>query len=197
MDREDVAMPRTLADLTWPRSTERLTIRPAHGDDMAALFAYRSQPSVAQWLTTFTDDREDWERHFGERLDSQLVVERDGVLIGDLQLDVGDPWSQREVRDQAKGTMAEIGYVFDPAHVGQGYATEAVRALLEIAFEGVGVRRVIAQCFADNEPSWRLMERVGMRREQHTKQDSLHRNGEWLDGMMYALLKEEWLAAQD
>jgi RimJ/RimL family protein N-acetyltransferase len=187
-------VPRSLADLTWPKTTERLTLRPAGADDTGAMFGYRSQPSVAQWLTTFPDDRDAWERHFKERLDSQLVVEKDGVLIGDLQLDVGDPWSQLEVRDQAKGTMAEIGYVFDPEHVGQGYATEAVRALLGIAFEDVGVRRVIAQCFADNEPSWRLMERVGMRREQHTKQDSLHRNGEWLDGMMYALLRDEWVS---
>ena len=54
----------------------------------------------------------------------------------------------------------------------------------------------VALCFADNEPSWRLMERVGMRREQHTKQDSLHRDGQWLDGMMYALLADEWRATQ-
>ena len=189
-------MPRTIADLAWPMTTERLSIRPALDADTAALFAYRSQPSVAQWLTSFPSSREEWEPHFTERLHSQLVVERDGVLIGDLQLDVGDPWSQREVRDQAKGTMAEIGYVFDPGYVGQGYATEAVRALLQVAFEGVGVRRVIAQCFADNEPSWRLMERVGMRREQHTRKDSLHRSGEWLDGMMYALLAEEWVSSR-
>ena len=186
-------MTRTLADLDWPVVTDRLSIRPARDPDVAGMFAYRSQPAVAEWLTTFSKDYEQWAAHFAERLDSQLVVERDSVLIGDLQLDVGDPWSQREVRDQAKGTMAEIGYVLDPEYVGHGYATEAVRALLRIAFEGVGVRRVIAQCFADNEASWRLMERVGMRREQHTKKDSLHRNGEWLDGMMYALLAEEWV----
>ena len=84
--------------------------------------------------------------------------------------------------------MAEIGYVFDPEYAGQGFATEAVRALLRIAFDGVGVRRVIAQCFADNEPSWRLMERLGMRREEHSVKDELHRSGEWLDAMMYALL---------
>jgi len=96
------------------------------------------------------------------------------------------------VRERAKGTVAEIGYVFDPAYAGQGYATEASRELLRICFEDVGVRRVIAQCFADNTASWRLMERLGMRREQHTRQDSLHRNGQWLDGMMYALLAEEW-----
>jgi RimJ/RimL family protein N-acetyltransferase len=88
--------------------------------------------------------------------------------------------------------MAEIGYVLDPAYAGRGYATEAVREVLRIAFEDLGVRRVIAQCFADNEPSWRLMERVGMRREQHSVRDSLHRSGQWLDGMLYAILAEEW-----
>ena len=92
--------------------------------------------------------------------------------------------------------MIEIGYLLDPAYVGKGYATEAVREELRICFEEVGVRRVIAQCFADNVASWRLMERLGMRREQHTKQDSLHRSGEWLDAMMYALLKEEWLSSR-
>ena len=83
--------------------------------------------------------------------------------------------------------MAEIGYVFDPAYAGQGYATEAGRSCSH-RVRGVGVRRVIAQCFADNVPSWRLMERLGMRREQHTVKATLHRSGEWLDGMMYALL---------
>ena len=103
-----------------------------------------------------------------------------------------DPWSQAEVRDRAQRTQAEIGWCLDPAYVGQGYATEAVTGLLGIAFEGWDCVGSTAQCFADNERSWRLMERSGMRREQHTKKDSLHRNGEWLDGMMYALPAEEW-----
>jgi RimJ/RimL family protein N-acetyltransferase len=107
-------------------------------------------------------------------------------------LRVEDPWSQAEVREQARGTQAEIGYVLDPAHAGQGYATEAARALLRLCFEGLGVRRVTALCFADNEASWRLMERLGMRREQHTVRDSLHRDRGWLDGYGYALLAEEW-----
>jgi RimJ/RimL family protein N-acetyltransferase len=197
MSRQDGRVTRPIAELDWPVRTERLSIRPAVAADTTAMYAYRSLPAVAQWLTTFPADRAVWEPHFAERLGSQRVVELDGVLIGDLQLDVGDPWSQLEVREQAVGTMAEIGYVFDPAYVGRGYATEAVQALLGIAFDGVGVRRVIAQCFADNEASWRLMERVGMRREQHTKQDSLHRSGEWLDGMMYALLADEWRSARE
>lgn len=58
--------------------------------------------------------------------------------------------------------------------------------------EDLRLRRVTANCFADNEASWRLMERVGMRRELHTVRESLHRTGEWLDGLGYALLADEW-----
>ena len=60
----------------------------------------------------------------------------------------------------------------------------------------VGVRRVIAQCFAVNEASWRLMERLGMRREQLSLKAELHRSLGWVDAMTYALLREEWAAAR-
>lgn len=189
-------MSRRIVDLDWPVTTERLTLRLAEQRDALPTYAIRTQPDVARWLTNYPHDPDEWEAGFGDRIANTLVVEQDGTLIGDLYLHVQDPWSQAEVRDQAAGTLAEIGYVFDPAYAGRGYATEAVREELRICFEDVGVRRVIAQCFADNEPSWKLMERVGMRREQHTKQDSLHRDGQWLDGMMYALLADEWRAAQ-
>ena len=77
-----------------------------------------------------------------------------------------------------------------PAVQGQGLGTEAVRELIAVAFE-LGVRRLEANCFADNQASWRLMERVGMRREGHFIQESLHRDG-GCDGMTYALRAEEW-----
>ncbi|HCB06913.1 MAG TPA: GNAT family protein [Nocardioides sp.] len=189
-------MSRSLADLDWPTTTERLSLRPAEPRDALPTFAFRSMPAVAEWLTSLTSDQDTWVEGFGGRLGDTLVIEKDGVVIGDLMLRVEDPWSQTEVRAQAAGTVAEIGYVLDPTYAGQGYATEAACELLRICFEEVGVRRVIAQCFADNTASWRLMERLGMRREQHTKQDSLHRNGQWLDGMMYALLADEWHAAR-
>jgi len=187
-------VPRTLADLTWPVATERLTLRQAEQRDALPTFAFRRLESVSHFMGQWPRDPDVWESEFGERLATTLVVEREGVVIGDLYLQVQDAWSQREVREQAAGTVAEIGYVLDPEHAGRGYATEAVRELLRICFEEVGVRRVIAQLFADNLPSRRLLERLGMRREQHTKQDSLHQNGEWLDGMMYALLADEWRA---
>jgi len=123
-----------------------------------------------------------------------LVVELDGRVIGDLMLQVEDGWAQAEVADQARGVHAELGWVLHPGHAGHGYATEAVRELVRICFEDLRLRRVTANCFADNVASWRLMERIGMRREVHTVRESLHRSGEWLDGMGYALLAEEWAA---
>jgi RimJ/RimL family protein N-acetyltransferase len=185
---------RAIADLAWPVTTQRLSLRPAEPGDALPTFAYRSLPEVSQWMTSHSSDPDAWEAGFADRLADTLMIEKDGVVIGDLMLSFEDPWAQAEVREQAAGTQVEIGYVLDPAHAGHGYATEAVREELRICFEELGVRRVIAQCFAANEASWRLMERIGMRREQHTKQDSLHRNGEWMDGMMYALLADEWRA---
>jgi RimJ/RimL family protein N-acetyltransferase len=189
-------VPRSLSDLDWPITTERLTLRPAEQRDALPTYAFRTLEQVAHFMGMRPQDPDEWEAGFEERIPTTLILEKDGELVGDLYLSVQDPWAQQEVKEQAAGTMAEIGYVLDPAYAGQGYATEAVRELLRICFDEIGVRRVIAQCFADNVASWRLMERVGMRREQHTKQDSLHRNGEWMDGMMYALLRDEWLSAR-
>ena len=92
--------------------------------------------------------------------------------------------------------QAEIGWIIDPEHAGQGYATEAARELLRICFEDLRLRRVVAVSFADNTRSWRLMERLGMRREQYGVRDSLHRSRGWLDTVRYALLADEWRARQ-
>lgn len=181
---------RTLSDLVWPRHTERLTIRPAALGDLRAIFDYRSDPDVARWVTSLPTTVE----MFASRLlgsGSALVVEHNGSLVGDLTVTVQDAWSQAEVSDQAEGTQAELGWCIAPAHQGRGYATEAVRELVRIAFD-LGVRRLEAGCFAENVASWHVMEKVGMRREGVYLRESLHRDGTWRDGMSYALLAEEW-----
>jgi RimJ/RimL family protein N-acetyltransferase len=100
--------------------------------------------------------------------------------------------AQLDVADQAHETQVELGWVLDPAYTGHGYATDAVRELLRYCFQDLGVRRAIANCFRDNDTSWSLMERVGMRRELHAVRESLHRSGRWLDTVGYAILKEDW-----
>jgi RimJ/RimL family protein N-acetyltransferase len=178
--------------LAWPRTTERLTLRPATADDAEAMFAYRSLPPVARWMTLLPTDLDAWRADFGKRHPYALMILLDGEPIGDLFLKTEDAWAQAEVRDRAKDVFAEIGWCLAPTHEGHGYATEAVRDLLAVSFAGLGLRRVVANCFADNEPSWRLMERLGMRREAHNVRDTLHRDGEWYDGLTYALLADEW-----
>lgn len=187
-------MPQDLSAVAWPVRTERLTIRPATVEDLAPLFEIRKRPEVSDWLPTLPTDRAAFVERLSDpdRLAVTLALELDGELIGDLYLHVSDPWAQAEVAEQAKATQSEIGWVVTPEHGGQGLATEAAAELLRISFEDLGVRRVVAVCFAENVASWRIMEKLGMRREQHTVADSLHRSGRWLDGLGYALLSDEW-----
>ena len=181
----------------WPKRTERLVIRRATPDDLDATWRIRSQEAVAQWISSAPshDQHAAWFRD-PDHARKSLMVELDGDVIGDLMVDIGDGWAQTEVADQARGMEAELGWTFDPAVGGHGYATEAVAELIRICFEDLGLRRVTGLCFADNEPSWRLMERLGMRRESHAVQDSLHRTKGWLDGYGYALLADEWRAGR-
>lgn len=188
-----------LDTLDWPVRTERLLLRRATGDDLDATWVFRRLPQVHEWLGAATSTYESYrERYLREkRLCDLLVVELGGRVIGDLMLKIEDAWAQEEVAERAKGIQGELGWAFDPAFGGKGYATEAVRALIGLCFGPLGLRRLHADCFFDNEPSWRLMERLGMRREQHTVKESLHRTKGWLDGLSYALLAEEWTTAKD
>ena len=184
-----------LDGVSWPVETDRLTLRPARIADTAATWRYRQLDSVNRWITAAPPTLDAYRERF-EAPDAQaktLVVALNGVVIGDLMLAVEDAWAQAEVVDAARGTQAELGWAFDPEHAGLGYATEAVSELLRIGFEDLGLRRVVGQCFAENAPSRRLMERLGMRLESHLVKDSLHRSGTWMDTAGYALLAEEWV----
>ena len=178
----------------WPVDTPRLTLRPATAADFGSTWRYRQLAAVSRWLVRQPGTAEDYRVQFEvpESLAKTLVIELHGDVIGDLMVTVEDGWAQAEVLEQAQQVQAELGWVLDPAHGGNGYASEAVRELIRLCFEDLRLRRVTANCFADNEASWRLMERVGMRREIHTVRDSLHRSGRWVDGLGYALLADVW-----
>jgi RimJ/RimL family protein N-acetyltransferase len=180
--------------LTHPLRTERLTLRPATAADADVTWTYRRLETVGEWLTEVPTDLEAYRASFADpgRLAATVIVEHDGAVVGDFMLRVEDAWAQAEVTDLAKATQAELGWVLDPRHTGHGYATEAVRALLDHCFDELRVRRVVASCFLANTASARLMERVGMRREGHAVAESLHRSGRWLDTVTYAVLATEW-----
>jgi RimJ/RimL family protein N-acetyltransferase len=183
---------RTLADLPWPWSTERLSIRRAVVDDAAAVHAYARLPECAEWVMFPNDDAAEFAERFVRRLPWQLVAELDGRVVADLRLELVSPWAQADVAAQVAGSLAEVAWTVDPALWGRGLGTECAEALLVLAFEGLGVRRVRAAAFADNRASVRVMEKVGLRQEGRFVRDSFHRRLGWIDGVEHGLLAEEW-----
>lgn len=187
-----------LRAVDWPVRTDRLVLRRATAADIDAMWAFRQLPEVGMWIGGAPDTLEGHRARLRRMAPSLVAVVLPGAeerVIGDLMIKVEDAWAQAEVVAAARNVQAEIGWSLDPRFQGHGYATEAVRAAIDLCFGPLGLRRVVANCFAANEPSWRLMERLGMRREAHTIRDSLHRSGEWMDGFTYALLADEWQPA--
>jgi RimJ/RimL family protein N-acetyltransferase len=115
------------------------------------------------------------------------VVRRDDdLLLGDIMIRL----RSREHR------QAEVGFCFHPDHQGQGYASEAARAMLRLAFEAGGMHRVFGSADARNTASAALMARLGMRQEAHLRESEVFK-GEWGDEVVFAILEDEWRAAQD
>jgi RimJ/RimL family protein N-acetyltransferase len=186
----------TTPDVSWPHRTERLVLRQVREDDIDRMLEFRNKPEVYRWLLRTEVEAEAfraaWMRTLTDPLDYSVVVELDGSVIGTASLDVRDALGQG-TGEPVTRAEAEIGYILDPAYAGRGFATEIARALLGICFEELGLHRVTAGCYADNTASWRVLEKVGMRREQHSVKDSWHAELGWLDGYTYAILREEWL----
>jgi RimJ/RimL family protein N-acetyltransferase len=183
--------------IAWPVRTDRLTLRPYAPNDLDALWAFEQLPEVQEWLGWAPHSRDE----LSEAMDSKssatthVMVLLGPTIIGHIMIMPRDSWAQADVAARAKGLEAELGWMFDPDYARQGYATEAIHATIGLCFDGLGLRRVHASCFADNTASWRLMERLGMRREEHSRATALHRNGTWHDGLTYGLLRDEWPTA--
>ena len=91
---------------------------------------------------------------------------------------------------------AEIGYWVAPDAQAQGYGTEAVRLLVDYGFGQLGLHRVGARVFDFNEPSARLLERVGFSHEG-TVRDEVFVDGTYHDTHWYGLLEGEWRAGDE
>lgn len=87
--------------------------------------------------------------------------------------------------------QGEIGFIVHPDHQGHGYATEASRALLQLAFEHLKLHRLAGHLEARNEASARVLEKLGMRREAHFIENE-YVKGEWHSGLIFAILDREW-----
>ena len=92
----------------------------------------------------------------------------------------------------------EIGWTLHRDYWRQGYGTEIGETMLRLGFGVLGLRRVIAGCNARNRASYRIMEKIGMRREAHfieSQPGNSALNHEWCDRFQYAILRDEWSTA--
>lgn len=181
----------------YPIRTPRLDLRPVTTDDFTAIHAYQRLPEVCRYLywgpldeagsraSVATKCSRTTLRESGDILQLAVVVRETGTLVGDVTF----VWTSAEHR------QGGIGYVFHPDHAGHGYATEASRALLKLGFEELRLHRIQAELDGRNTASAKLLERLGMRREGHLRENEFL-DGEWSDEVIYAMLAREWRAQQ-
>lgn len=179
--------------ISYPILTERLLMRPFLLDDLAGLHAISSRADVTRFVPWEPRSEEEVGQVLQRRVDgSQEGMSLAVVLRADATILVGDVSLHSLVPQH--GT-AEVGFIFHPDHHGAGLAGEAAEAVLSIAFDLLGLHRVIGRCDARNAPSARLMERLGMRREAHLIENEFLK-GEWTDELDYGILEREWLLRQ-
>ncbi len=174
----------------WPLRTERLILRPWQDDDFDAFAEIHGDPEMARWLLNEPRDEASVRKHFEVKKNGELHEEDDwmacGAWAGDqVVADISFHWVSAEQR------TGEIGYMTNRRFQGQGYATEAARAILAWAFEEEGFHRIVGRIEPRNEASGRVLEKLGMRKEAHFVENEWIK-GEWQSEAVYAILEREW-----
>jgi len=176
----------------YPVETERLILRAYRPEDFGDVHSYACDPEVTRMLPWGPNDAEASRTFLGQRIEEQtrwprpectlaIELKASGRLIGGISLRIRDPANR----------TADIGYLLHREYWGRGYMPEAGRAILKVAFEVLGLHRVWATCDVRNAGSWRVMEKLGMRREAACLRDVLQK-GEWRDSYHYAIVEDEW-----
>ena len=172
--------------------TERLLLRPVRLNDAEAIFKYRSDSITNQyqgWIPKSLDDVHKFLNKVSQKIDvvdtwfQFVIIKNDSKeIIGDVGIHFLD----------TDGKQAEIGCTLDKNCHGNGYATEVLKATINYLFEKLNKHRIIGSIDPQNFKSIRLVERLGFRKEAHFK-ESILINGEWVDDLVYAILKNEWI----
>ena len=174
--------------------SERLVLRRFVDSDLEPFLAYRNDPEVARYQSwesctereataTIEGLKSQQPGTPGEWFQFAIESKETGALVGDCALKV-----------EVDGRQAEVGFTLSRDHQGKGYASEAVSRLLDYAFGDLGLHRVFAIIDQENEPSFALLERLGLRREGQFVQNAWFK-GRWSSEYLYAVLKDEWFRA--
>lgn len=176
-----MAMPEEL-------TTPRLRLRPYRWLDLDDVMAYATSETWARYLPVPWP----YTLHDGERfLASQVLLDREREPCWAIELD-GHVVGGVNLRLSLEHRLAELGYALAHPLWGQGLTTEAVRAIVQCAFDTYpDLNRIRAVADARNVGSLRVLQKVGMAREGQLRQNRLFR-GELTDEVWYGLLRSEW-----
>jgi RimJ/RimL family protein N-acetyltransferase len=178
---------------TLPVQTERLVLRTFERGDLDGVTAYHALPSVQRYVFSRTRDtcevaaalavmREHVsQQRPGDTLTLAMVRKGDRQILGHVSL----LWAD------ATAGQGEIRFVINPSYSGQGYASEAISALLDLAFDHYRIHRIFARCDGRNHNSIKLLQQMGMRLEAHYREHALFQ-GEWDEELHFAILDREW-----
>lgn len=175
--------------------TERLIIRNYQETDIQDVYEYMSLEEVALYEDFYPMDMEEvseWVLNNSKK-DSRLVTElkETGKVIGSIGYFFEDD------EDEAKLKNYRLDFDFNPKYGKCGYATEAAKALIAHIFDDLGARRLGADCDDRNENSWKLLERLGFRREGHLIEGTAYKgdkedNPIIISIYLYAMLNHEY-----
>lgn len=135
--------------------TVHLVLRPLCIDDVQAVYSYIGNHDNTKYMRAGQQSMEDCAEFISRIADNEYIfaVEYCSRVIGTAELTV------------CKDNEGVLGWVIHRDYWGRGFCTEIGNCLLKIAFEELNLRRVYAHCDTENIGSWRVMEKIGMRRE--------------------------------
>jgi len=183
-----------MSTLCLPIETDHLLLRRFERGDCDAVARYHTLPAAQRYIvrpTRYAEDvaaavnimRNQVELHRpGDVLSLAIVRKGDHKLVGQVSL----TWSD------ATAGQGEVRFLIDPAQSGQGYLTEALSAIFDLAFSHFRVHRLMVRCDGRSHHSIKLLQKLGMRLEAHYREHALFQ-GEWDEEMHFAVLDREWL----
>ncbi|MCF6376697.1 GNAT family N-acetyltransferase [Nocardioides KLBMP 9356] len=178
-----------------PLTTDRLVLRAHRMDDLDDLVRFHGDPEVVRYVPWPVRDREATEETLRAKLGQTVLDEHGQWLVLAAELASTKTVIGEVLLKWASDRQGELGFAFGREHHGQGYAIEAARAVLGLAFDDLGFHRVTAVVVEGNDPSLRLLDRLGFRQEaRHV--DGAFFKGEWATTLVLALLEDEWRSSR-
>ena len=171
--------------------TERLILRDFVPGDWKAAHEYGSDPEVVRFMPWGPNSPAQTKSYIRRvmgwacqkhrsKFELAVILKSEGKLIGGCGIRIQEPVLR----------TGDMGYCFNRNYWGKGYATEASKALIQFGFSELRMHRIWATCDTPNRASARVLEKVGMKREGHFRQDVLQK-GVWRDSYFYAILERK------